>query len=202
MKNHQVFLASKNKDKALEVSKILKRFNINVILADNNWAQPEENRDTLEGNAELKALSCAEEFNEICLADDTGLFVEALDGKPGVHSSRFAGDNATYRDNNLRLLKLLNNIPPEKRTAYFKTVVVCARKGEVIFTVSGVLEGTIISEFRGESGFGYDPIFYLPEYKKTLAELSLEEKNEISHRRKAFEKAGEELLEIAKDGII
>lgn len=199
-----MIIASRNRDKVREVRAILSEYDIGTVdprtLPD--WFQPVESEPTLEGNATLKALSCAEQCGGISLADDTGLFVNALNGEPGVHSARFAGKDATYDDNNRKLLSLLEDIPIEERTAHFKTVVACAKLDEVLFVVSGSLEGIIADEPEGDGGFGYDPIFYLPDEGKTLAELTSEEKNEISHRRKAFEKAGRELLRLMEEGSL
>ena len=122
------------------------------------------------------------------IADDSGLEVGILDGKPGVHSARFAGVEGPDRDraNNRKLLEMLADVPMEKRTARFCCSLCLCRPGEVVFEVEGQMEGLIIDRPRGDNGFGYDPIFYLPEFDKTVAELSAGEKNEISHRGKAL----------------
>lgn len=140
-------------------------------------------------NATLKALTFAEISYLISVADDSGLEVDALGGKPGVHSARFGGKNATDEDKVNMLLSGLRNVPWEKRTACFKCVVAIADHKGRVDLCSGVCYGIITFEPRGDNGFGYDPVFYLPEFNKTMAELSKEHKNEISHRAKAALKA-------------
>jgi XTP/dITP diphosphohydrolase len=120
--------------------------------------------------------------------------VEHLNGQPGVYSARFAGENATYEDNNKKLLKLLEGVPYEKRKAYFKTVIaVVEREKETL--LEGKLEGYILDRHRGKNGFGYDPIFYVDDLGKTLAELTMEEKNKISHRANALVKLKNYILQ-------
>ena len=121
------------------------------------------------------------------VADDTGLEVNSLNGAPGVKSARYAGENATYKDNLNKLLKDLEGVPHGERQAQFRTVISFVTDSQEHW-VEGIVKGTILNESRGESGFGYDPIFYIPELKKTFAELSMEEKNKISHRGLALEK--------------
>jgi XTP/dITP diphosphohydrolase len=140
-------------------------------------------------NATLKALTYAEISYLISVADDSGLEVDALGGKPGVLSARFGGKNATDEDKVNMLLSRLKNVPWEKRTACFKCVVAIADHKGRVDLCSGVCYGIITFESRGDNGFGYDPVFYLPELNKTMAELSKECKNEISHRAKAALKA-------------
>jgi XTP/dITP diphosphohydrolase len=140
-------------------------------------------------NATLKALTYAEISYLISVADDSGLEVDALGGKPGVLSARFGGKNATDEDKVNMLLSRLKNVPWEKRTACFKCVVAIADHKGRVDLCSGVCYGIITFEPRGDNGFGYDPVFYLPELNKTMAELSKECKNEISHRAKAALKA-------------
>jgi XTP/dITP diphosphohydrolase len=140
-------------------------------------------------NAKLKALTYAKISLLTCVADDSGLEVDALEGKPGVLSARFGGENATDADNVHTLLLRLKNIPWENRTARFKCVIAIAYHKGRVELCSGVCLGIITFEPRGENGFGYDPVFYLPELNKTMAELSKNKKNEISHRAKAALKA-------------
>lgn len=147
----------------------------------------EETGNTIEENALIKARFLKEKVDGIVIADDTGLFVEHLNGQPGVYSARFAGENATYEDNNKKLLKLLEGVPYEKRKAYFKTVIaVVEREKETL--LEGKLEGHILDHPRGKNGFGYDPVFYVDNLEKSLAELTMEEKNKISHRADALMK--------------
>ena len=145
----------------------------------------EETGKTLEENACLKAVSLAEESGLLSLADDSGLEVDALGGEPGPMSARYAGTGATDKDRVNYLLKRMEGIPPHKRTARFRCVIAVAKPDGTVKTCSGECHGVITREPKGETGFGYDPIFYLPEFNKTMAELPLEIKNKVSHRGKA-----------------
>ena len=140
-------------------------------------------------NAKLKALSYAKISGLISIADDSGLEVDAIGGKPGVLSARFGGKNATDADNMHILLSKLRNVPWEKRTACFKCVIAIADPKGRVESCNDVCYGIITFEARGENGFGYDPVFYLPELNRTMAELPREKKNKISHRAKAALKA-------------
>lgn len=158
----------------------------------------EETGDSLEANALIKAQGLAQAMQERgmaiedcwIVADDTGLFVEGLDGAPGVYSARYAGEEATYQDNVDKLLKNMEGVA--NRKAYFATVIAVLHGPEPAF-YEGRLEGEILDQARGGRGFGYDPVFYLPDLGKTLAELSAEEKNQISHRHRAYAKFLESL---------
>ena len=152
---------------------------------------------TLEENSLKKAREIALFTGLTSLADDTGLFVEALGGQPGIYAARFAGENCTYEDNVKKLLKLLVSTPDDRRNAYFKTVITLFSPNDSFDQVIGEVEGSIIREPRGNGGFGYDPIFLPSGCYKVFAEMSLEEKNWISHRGKAAQKA-KELLEHKK----
>jgi XTP/dITP diphosphohydrolase len=147
----------------------------------------EETEDTLEGNAALKAVALVEATGLAALADDTGLFVTALGGRPGVFSARYAGDDASYQDNVNKLLGELASVPVEQRGAEFRTVIWAAYPNGDFFSVLGVLKGSIALRACGERGFGYDPVF-VPEESggRTLAEMSSDEKNAISHRGNAL----------------
>lgn len=146
-----------------------------------------EDRPTLEGNAIKKAMEIQEAVKLPVLADDTGLFVDALNGEPGVFSARYAGEDASYHDNVEKLLKELESIPDDKRTARFKTIVAYANGAKVV-TFEGVCEGRIIASPRGEKGFGYDPVFVPEGHESTFAELSEDEKNALSHRGRALKR--------------
>lgn len=154
----------------------------------------EETGQTLQENAALKVKGLVDRLtakghelsNSFVLADDTGLFVDVLNGEPGVYSSRFAGPHASDAENVDKLLSALTDVPQEERTAHFSTVIAYYFQGEMNY-VEGRLDGLLLSVRKGEDGFGYDPIFYLPERKRTLAELTKEEKNQISHRALAYE---------------
>ncbi len=148
----------------------------------------EEDKDTLEGNAFKKAFEVFIATGIPALADDTGLFVDALDGAPGVYSSRYAGENATYDDNCRKLLTELNGVPYNKRTARFITVACLVTDRDKHFFFEGKVDGIIKESKSGDSGFGYDPLFIPDGFDKTYAEMSSEEKNQCSHRAKAIEK--------------
>ena len=152
-----------------------------------NVPDVEETGETFEDNALLKAEAYRELVRLPVFADDSGLRVDALGGMPGVYSARYAGENVTYLDNNKKLLHELRDIPDEQRTAVFvSTICYLDDNGPRYFT--GITKGVITREFKGDKGFGYDPVFYLPEIGKTYAELTMEEKNSISHRGKALAK--------------
>jgi len=189
MRLKKLLLATRNKDKVIEIKHVLKDLNIEIISADafENLPDVDEDQPTLEGNAIKKARVLFEIAGIPTVADDTGLEVDFLNGQPGVRSSRYAGENATYEDNVNKLLKALAGVPAEKRTARFRTIV-AFWDGKGVQTVEGVCEGIILDERRGHFGFGYDPVFYVPHLKKTFAEMSLEEKNKISHRGLALKK--------------
>ena len=188
----QIILASQNKNKLKELSTI---FQINSskhsLVSPSRVLNVIEDKETIKENAEKKALEYFEFYDLPVIADDSGLFVDALNGAPGVHSARFSGENANDEKNNDKLLDLLQN--NSNRSATFKTVLCFYDGKEFIYTL-GELNGQILSSPRGENGFGYDPIFEVNG--KTLAEMTLEEKSEISHRKNATIKMVELLNEI------
>ncbi|AEF16790.1 MULTISPECIES: XTP/dITP diphosphatase [Thermoanaerobacterium] len=187
----KIVVASHNKHKVDEIREFFKG-DYEVLSADDigSYDEVEETGKTIEENALLKARAIAYLTDELVIADDTGLFVDYLDGEPGVYTARFAGVNATYEDNNNKLLNLLKGVPMEKRKATFKTVIALIYKGREAI-IEGKVDGRIIDAPRGQYGFGYDPIFYVDEIGKTLAELTLEEKNKVSHRANALKKLKE-----------
>jgi len=189
----KIVLATNNKHKIEEIKDILSDPKLEILTLNDfkDFPKIEETGKTLEENAILKARAAHRFTQLISLADDSGLEVDALDGAPGVLSSRFAGENCSYKDNNLKLLSLMKDIPWEKRWATFVCVVAIAKDLDNIKTLRGEVRGIITTQESGEKGFGYDPVFYLPQLGKTFAQLSFEEKNKISHRAKAFEKARE-----------
>jgi len=152
--------------------------------------------NSYEQNAQWKAATYAKSSQLITLADDSGLEVDALDGEPGIHSARFAGKDATDSDRVRALLARLNGIPREKRTAHFKCVIAIVTPKGQLELCYGECHGIIAFEAKGENGFGYDPIFYLPEIGKTLAEIPLGLKNQISHRAQAAQKARQVLQQV------
>ena len=183
-----IVLATRNRDKIKEIKRIFGelRTGISSALDFPGLEEVEEDGVTLEENAIKKALVVNKFTNKLAIADDSGLAVDALEGRPGVYSSRFAGEDATYNDNNRKLLELMEFVPPKNRTARFVCVVAIADKGKIKKIIKGTCEGIIAFEPKGKTGFGYDPLFVIPEYNKTFAELGPEIKNKISHRAKAF----------------
>jgi XTP/dITP diphosphohydrolase len=155
-----------------------------------------EDGNSYEANAMKKAKTVAQYTGKIALADDTGLEVDALGGQPGLFSARFAGEGVSYADNRQKLLSLMREVPAIKRAALFRCVMVLAMPGGQTITVEGAVEGIITEEEQGIGGFGYDPVFYLPALQKTLAQLTLVEKNRVSHRAKALEKIREVLKRV------
>ena len=148
-----------------------------------------EDGETCQANAVKKARETSRLTGHWTLADDTGLEVEALGGRPGVYAARYAGDHATYADNCRKLLAEMEGVPADKRAAKFVTVIAVSDPEGQVEVVEGVLDGTITETFYGSQGFGYDPVFFVPQSGKTLAEMTLTEKNQISHRAKALRRA-------------
>jgi len=196
----KLVLATQNKDKVREIKNFLSGLKIQILTLDNFKLNStlKETGQTLEANALQKAEQVYRLTKLPVLADDSGLEVEFLKGKPGVRSSRFAGEKATYLDNNLKLLKLLKNVPFRKRKARFRCVMALKLNQEQIKLLEGEISGYIATERKGKSGFGYDPVFYIPRLKKTFAQLSLKQKNQISHRAKALEKVKKYLRKLIK----
>ena len=157
---------------------------------------PVEDGGTLLANARIKARAVVDATGEPAIADDTGLFVDALGGAPGIKAGRYAGEKATYADNRKKLQKALEGVPAAKRTARFRCVIALARPGTILGTFEGQVEGRIVEQPRGSGEFGYDPLFLVPELGKTLAEIPAKEKNKLSHRARALEHAKRALLEL------
>jgi len=183
-----ILLATRNRHKILEIAALLGPGPRVLSLAERPEApEVEEDAPTLEGNARKKAVATAAATGLWCLADDTGLEVEALGGAPGVLSARYAGAGCDYAANNRKLLEALRGVPPQRRRAVFRTVMALSdpRGGRVVLE-EGRLEGAIAAQPAGTEGFGYDPIFLVPSRGKTLAQMSLAEKNGLSHRAAAL----------------
>ncbi|OQX83000.1 non-canonical purine NTP pyrophosphatase [candidate division KSB1 bacterium 4484_87] len=195
----KLILATKNKDKVREMKELLRDLPLEILSAADFPELPdiEEDGDTLEQNAIKKAKTIYEITGIFSLADDTGLEVDALDGQPGVFSSRFSGENATYDDNVAKLLRMMENVPDDERSARFRTVIAIIGD-DFQQTTEGICPGVITRERRGDRGFGYDPIFFVPEYDQTFAEMDLELKNKISHRGRALQKAKQILEKYSK----
>lgn len=181
-------LATRNEGKVRELTALLMPLGIQVVSLAAYPELPEipEEGDTFEANALTKARTVAAHTGRLAMADDSGLEVEALNGAPGVHSARFAGEPRDDRRNNEKLLRLLEGVPWEKRRARFRCVIALVTPEGAERITEGTCEGFISHELRGTGGFGYDPLFYLPEFKQTFAELGLDTKNRISHRARAL----------------
>ncbi|HEX9992608.1 MAG TPA: RdgB/HAM1 family non-canonical purine NTP pyrophosphatase [Acidimicrobiales bacterium] len=185
----RLVLASANPDKAAEIRAILTAAVPGLELLPRPADVPDvvEDADTLEGNARLKAVALCEATGEAAVADDTGLAVDALGGAPGVWSARYAGPGATYDDNVRRLLRELDGVPADERTARFETVALVRFPDGREVAVRGAVAGRITTERRGTNGFGYDPVFVPDDGDgRTLAEMTAAEKDAISHRGRAF----------------
>jgi XTP/dITP diphosphohydrolase len=189
----KIIFASQNKGKVKEIKDIFKKsgFSIFSLYDLGSNIEPEETGETFYDNALIKAKAVYDFYKEPAFADDSGLVIEQLDGRPGVISARYAGENCTYEQNNLKVISELWNLPEPHKAKFVSTALFY--DGINIIEAVGELYGQIILEQRGTEGFGYDPIFIPDGYDKTIAELSFEEKNKISHRAKSFNKLKEML---------
>lgn len=191
----KIIFATGNQDKMREIREILADMDVEVVSMKEAGIHADivEDGSTFEENAVIKAKTICELIGEITLADDSGLEIDYLNKEPGIYSARYMGEDTSYHIKNASLIERLNGVPDEKRTARFVCAVAAAFPDGSVKTVRGTMEGRIGYEEKGENGFGYDPIFYLPEYGCTSAELSGEEKNKISHRGKALRAIKDEL---------
>jgi XTP/dITP diphosphohydrolase len=189
-------LATANRHKTEEIRAVLEPLGFTLLGRPLDVPDVDETGETLEENALLKARTLVDATGTAAIADDTGLFVDALDGRPGVRSARYAGEGATYDENVTKLLRALRGVDGPARTARFRTVIAIAYPDDKDVCVEGVLEGTISLERAGEQGFGYDPVF-VPNVTggRTLAELSADEKNALSHRALALRALSKKLAE-------
>ncbi len=191
-----IVLATTNKGKTKEMQEILKGYPIEIKNLSDFGPIPEviEDGETFDGNAYKKAAFTAKVLGYPALADDSGLCVEALDGAPGVYSARYAGENATDADNVAKLLEALKD--EENRKAAFQCVISIAVPTGAALTYEGRCEGVLTREPAGDNGFGYDPLFFFPEFNKTFAQLGLAEKAQVSHRGKALKEVTDEMDKI------
>lgn len=192
----KIIFATGNAGKMKEIREILKDLDAEVLSMKEAGVEADivEDGKTFEENAVIKAKTVCELTGEIALADDSGLEIDYLNKEPGIYSARYMGEDTSYRIKNANLIERLEGVPDEKRTARFVCAIAAAFPDGTVKIVRGTMEGRIGYEEAGENGFGYDPIFYLPEYGCSSAELSMEEKNKISHRGKALRAIKEELL--------
>ena len=192
----RLVFATGNKDKMKEIREILGSLPVEILSMKEAGIQAEIEEDgkSFEENALIKARAVCRLAGEMVLADDSGLEIDYLNGEPGIYSARYMGEDTSYRIKNQNLMDRLSGVPDEKRTARFVCAIAAAFPDGREYVVRGTIEGRIGYEERGENGFGYDPIFYLPDRDVSTAQLSREEKNSISHRGNALKKM-KELLE-------
>lgn len=195
----EVIIATKNPGKAKEFEHIFSARGIVVrtLLDFPEIPDVEETGLTFEENAILKAEAISQALGKMVIGDDSGLIVDALEGRPGIYSARYAGEPKNDQNNTDKVLSELKGLPEEKRSARFYCALAVAIPGQEPMTVSGTCEGRILEERRGTNGFGYDPVFYVPEKGVAMAELSSDEKNKISHRANALKK-----LDVVLDSIL
>ncbi len=202
MKDRKLVLSTDNKHKISEIKDILKDLDIEVLskgdigLEDLNVV---EDGKTLKENSIKKAKALKEKTKHMVMADDSGLFVHALNGEPGIYSSRYAGEDSNDQKNNEKLLLEMKNLPIEDREASFFTIIAIITEDGETLTLEGECKGSIAFEARGDNDFGYDPLFIPKGYKETFAQLDKEVKNKISHRALALEKTKEKLRKLLED---
>ena len=187
----EVVIATKNDKKLQELKRYLKSVKAHIVSLKDIPRAPRirEDKNTFKGNAIKKAVTISRFTGGVVLADDSGLCVDALRGRPGVKSARFAGSNKKDHDNNAKLLRLMKAVPAGKRTARFVCAIAVADNGSAVKIVEEYCNGRIADAARGRYGFGYDPLFLIPKYRKTFGELGLKVKDKMSHRSKALKKA-------------
>lgn len=191
----QIIFATGNEGKMKEIRMILEELKCPVLSMREAGIEAEivEDGQTFEENAVIKARAIAQQTDSVVLADDSGLVIDYLNGEPGIYSARYLGEDTSYRIKNQNLIDRLEGVPDEKRGARFVCAIGAVLPGGEILTERGIMEGRIGYEEKGGNGFGYDPIFYVPEYDCSAAELTPEQKNQISHRGKALQKIKEAL---------
>lgn len=199
MELKKIVFATGNKDKVKEIQMILADLGVEITTMKEEGisVDVEENGSTYEENALIKAREVAKYTDAVVMADDSGLEIDYLNKEPGIYSARYMGENTSYRIKNANLIARLEGVEDEKRTARFVCAIAAVLPDGREFTTRGVIEGRIDYEEKGQNGFGYDPIFYVPEFGKTMAELSEEEKNRVSHRGRALEIMKKELKKYA-----
>lgn len=191
----RIIFATGNANKMKEIREILADDEREIVSMKEAGISADivEDGESFEANALIKAKAIMELTGDLVLADDSGLEVDYLNGEPGIYSARFMGEDTSYAVKNQAIIERLSNVPDEERTARFVCAIAAAFPDGELVTVRGTMEGRIAYEPKGENGFGYDPIFFLPEYGMTSAEISPEKKNELSHRGKALRLIKEEI---------
>lgn len=199
MKIEKIVFATGNKGKIKEIQMILADLNVEVITMKEAGIviDIEENGQTYEQNALIKARAVAEHTDYIVMADDSGLEIDYLNNEPGIYSARYMGEDTSYRIKNANLIERLEGVADEERTARFVCAIAAVFPDGNEVTTRGIIEGRIGYEEKGSNGFGYDPIFYVPKFDKTTAQLTEEEKNQVSHRGNALKLMKEELKKYA-----
>ncbi len=192
----KIVIATGNKDKVREINEVLEGTGFEAVdmKSEGIFVDIVEDADTFEGNALIKARAVHGYTADYVMADDSGLCIDALDGAPGVYSARFCGEDSTYEEKFARIYELLKDVPKDKWTAKFVCAIAVVRPDGSEFTVRGECEGLLLDHPVGDNGFGYDPIFYKPEFGMTTAQMDPEVKNSISHRGKALRTMVERLL--------
>jgi len=193
----RIVIATGNNDKVREINEILEGTVFEAVSMKSLGIDPDivEDADSFRGNALKKAMAVHEYTEDIVMADDSGLCIDALGGAPGIYSSRFCGEDSTYEEKFKKIFEMLKDVPVEKRTAHFTCAIAVVYPDGSSFTVEEIFEGVLHEEPQGENGFGYDPIFYVPEYGMTSAQMSPAMKHSMSHRGKALRAMVEKLLE-------
>ena len=191
----RIVFATGNKGKIKEIQMIMADTGLEVVSMKDAGiiVDPEENGTTYEENAMIKARAVAEYTDDIVMADDSGLEIDYLNKEPGIYSARYMGEDTSYRIKNANLIERLEGVPDEQRTARFVCAIAAVLPDGTELTTRAAIEGRIDYEEKGSHGFGYDPIFYVPRFGKTTAELTEEEKNQVSHRGQALELMKKEL---------
>lgn len=191
----RIVFATGNKGKIKEIQMIMADTGLEVVSMKDAGivVEPEENGTTYEENAMIKARAVAEYTDDIVMADDSGLEIDYLNKEPGIYSARYMGEDTSYRIKNANLIERLGGVPDEQRTARFVCAIAAVLPDGTELTTRAAIEGRIGYEEKGSNGFGYDPIFYVPRFGKTTAELTEEEKNQVSHRGQALELMKKEL---------
>jgi len=188
-----IYLASYNQNKLREFKETISDSSIEIKISD-KYIELKETGKTFLENSTIKALTISKFVNEFVVADDSGLVVSALNGAPGLYSARYAGENASNQDKINKLLDEMKDVSKADRKAYFVCSLVLVKNSQIIFNTEEKCYGEIALESKGSYGFGFDPVFYIPEFNKTMAELEPEIKNQISHRGKAIKKLNEFLM--------
>ncbi len=199
MELKKIIFATGNKGKIKEIQMILAELGVEVITMKEAGIviDIEENGQTYEENALIKARAVAEYTDCVVMADDSGLEIDYLNNEPGIYSARYMGEDTSYKIKNANLVERLTGVPDEERTARFVCAIATVFPDGKEVTTRGIIEGQIGYEEKGENGFGYDPIFYVPRFGKTTAQLTEEEKNQVSHRGNALKLMKEELKKYA-----